>query len=161
MTKESQRFSVRKANGGDSLGILDCLRAAFEQYRQHYTTAGFLDTVLTAAALQKRFEIMTIFVALDVQQKISGTIACNALGAEGHLRGMAVLPHLRGAGIAELLLRSAEEELRSKECKRVTLDTTEPLQRAMRFYQKQGYQRSGKVTDFFGMPLIECEKILR
>jgi hypothetical protein len=42
----------------------------------------------------------------------------------------------------------------------VSLDTTEPLRRAMRFYERNGYQRSGKVTDFFGMTLIEYIKEL-
>jgi hypothetical protein len=40
------------------------------------------------------------------------------------------------------------------------LDTTEPLQRAMGFYEKHGYRRSGKVSDFFGMPLVEYQKVL-
>jgi GNAT superfamily N-acetyltransferase len=72
-----------------------------------------------------------------------------------------VLPSLRGGGIAEQLLSRAESELRLRQCKRITLDTTGPLQRAMRFYEKCGYRRSGKIADFFGMPLIEYEKVLR
>jgi hypothetical protein len=35
-----------------------------------------------------------------------------------------------------------------------------PLEAAMRFYEKHGYHRSGKIGDFFGMPLIEYEKQL-
>ena len=38
--------------------------------------------------------------------------------------------------------------------------TTEPLERAMRFYEKHGYRRSGRVTDFFGMTLHEWVKSL-
>jgi hypothetical protein len=30
----------------------------------------------------------------------------------------------------------------------------------MRFYEREGYRRSGTVTDFFGMPLFEYVKIL-
>jgi hypothetical protein len=40
----------------------------------------------------------------------------------------------------------------------VTLDTTAPLVRAIRFYERHGYVRSGAVTDFFGMPLYEFRK---
>ena len=43
-------------------------------------------------------------------------------------------------------------------CQRIALDTTQPLERAMRFYEKNGYQRSGKVSDLFGMPLVEYVK---
>ncbi len=71
---------------------------------------------------------------------------------------MAVRPEWQGTGVAAQLLRHVESELRVKKCSRVTLDTTEPLRRAMRFYERNGYQRSGEVSDFFGMPLIEYIK---
>ena len=140
-------------------GILECLREAFEEFRSRYTLEGFLDTVLTAETLQERFGKMSVFVAVNSVNQVVGTIACNVLGSgEGHLRGMAVLLSMRGNGVAAQLLRLAETELRSRGCARVTLDTTEPLQQAMRFYEKNGYRRSGRVSDFFGMPLIEYQK---
>jgi ribosomal protein S18 acetylase RimI-like enzyme len=57
---------------------------------------------------------------------------------------MAVLPSMHGSGIASQLLSRAESELHQRKCTRITLDTTEPLLRAMRFYEKHGYRRSGK-----------------
>ena len=51
-----------------------------------------------------------------------------------------------------------EKHLRNQCCTRITLDTTEPLQRAIHFYEKNNYRRTGKVTDFFGMLLIEYAK---
>ena len=59
------------------------------------------------------------------------------------------------------MLRAAEAELRDNKCARITLDTSEPLQRAMCFYEKNGYRRSGRITDFFGMPLFEYIKMLQ
>ena len=73
---------------------------------------------------------------------------------------MAVLPECHGQGIAKELLATAEEELRLLGCTRVTLNTTEPLRRAVHFYEKNGYRASGKIRDFFGMPLYEREKPL-
>ena len=73
---------------------------------------------------------------------------------------MAVLPKWHRGGIAERLLQSAEAELAAKGCARVTLDTTEPLRRAMGFYEKHGYVTSGRTTDFFGMVLHEYVKEL-
>ena len=159
--QSSQMISIRKAASKDAGQILACLRAAFEDYRRQYTPEGFLDTVLTPETLQDRLVAMIVFVAVNDSGEIAGTIACNLVSAEeGHLRGMAVFPSLRGRGIAGQLLRHAEEELRSRKCKRITLGATEPLQRAMRFYEKHGYRRSGKMTDFFGMPLVEYQKVL-
>jgi len=153
--------SIRRATKEDAAGILACLRAAFEGYRDLYTSAAFLDTVLTPETLKERFEKMAVFVAVSSAQGIIGTIACGvASEEEGHLRGMAVFPSICGTGIAAQLLNQAESELSARGCTRITLDTTEPLKRAMRFYEKHGYCRSGKVSDFFGMSLIEYHKFI-
>jgi GNAT superfamily N-acetyltransferase len=56
------------------------------------------------------------------------------------------------------LLAAIEAHLRVQGCKRITLDTTLPLEPAMKFYEKNGYHRSGNIQDFFGMPLIEYAK---
>ena len=157
----SSTITIRKAVSTDAPGILDCLRIAFEPFRSSYTAEAFTDTVLTDEAIHQRLTSMCIFVAVNEAGDIVGTIGCSVIGGnEGHLRGMAVLPEWQGRGIAEKLLRTAEAELGAGKCSRITLDTTEPLQRAMRFYERHGYRRSGKVTDFFGMPLHEYVKSL-
>jgi ribosomal protein S18 acetylase RimI-like enzyme len=152
--------SIGRATSNDSAGILDCLSAAFEPYRDKYTPGAYLNTVLTAGTVRKRMDEMAVFVA-KYSDVVVGTIACQAVGnGEGHLRGMAVLPKGRGAGVAQRLLEAAEEELRQMRCTMVTLDTTEPLKRAIRFYEKNGYRPTGKVQDFFGMALYEYSKSL-
>jgi len=89
-----------------------------------------------------------------------GTIGATVRGAEGHLRGMAVVPSSQGHGVAQDLLDTAEAELIAAGCSIVTLDTTAPLARAIRFYERNGYTRSGVVSDFFGMRLYEFRKVL-
>lgn len=103
-----------------------------------------------------------VFVAVNQSDvSVIGTVACNVNHPhEGHLRGMAILAAWQGTGIAQQLLQHAEDELRLLKCSRVTLDTTEPLKRAIQFYKRNGYQPSGRVTDFYGMPLFEYEKNL-
>lgn len=104
---------------------------------------------------------MCLFVAEAERGEIVGTLACHVInGDEGHLRGMAILPGWQGRGVAARLLRSAEFELQDRKCVRVTLYTSEPLKRATRFYLKNGYSRSGRVKDSFGMPLFEYVKPL-
>ncbi len=73
---------------------------------------------------------------------------------------MAVLPQWQGRGTAKELLEAAESQARAAGCTRVTLDTTAPLQRAVRFYEKNGYRATGVVGDFFGMPLYQYGKEL-
>ena len=156
-------FSIRRATLEDAAGILECLRLAFEPYRKMYSPEGFRDTVLTPDTLPKRLQTMSVFVAVNARNEIIGTIGCAPLpenASEGHIRGMAVLPEWQGAQIALRLLAAAEQILRSAGCRRASLDTTAPLERAIRFYTKHGYRASGKVGDFFGMPLYEYVKDL-
>jgi ribosomal protein S18 acetylase RimI-like enzyme len=161
MPSPEDNIAIRRARAADAGGILRCLAAAFEPYRSSYTPGAYLDTVLTPEAIQQRFASMQVLVAAAAGDQIVGTIACAMESAEeGHLRGMAVLPQWLGRGIAGKLLRAAEAHLARQGCSRITLDTTEPLERAMRFYEKHGYRRSGKTTDFYGMPLHEYWKKL-
>ncbi|HKR28154.1 MAG TPA: GNAT family N-acetyltransferase [Acidobacteriaceae bacterium] len=152
-------FEIRPAAERDANGILDCLAAAFEPYRVAYTAGASADTVLDPASLRQRMSGMTVFVA-EMENHIIGTIASSAQKPTGHLRGMAVLPGRQGTGVAGALLAAAEDYLRQSGCTRVTLDTTEPLQRAIRFYTRHGYAATGHITDFFGMRLHEYTKAL-
>jgi ribosomal protein S18 acetylase RimI-like enzyme len=153
--------AIRKATIEDVAGILECLRAAFAPYESRYTPGAYRDTVLTSDTLRERLACMSIFVAVTPRGEVIGTIACQVTGSdEGHLRGMAILPHCQGSGIADALLAAAEQELRNADCSRVTLDTVEPLQRAIRFYERHSYHPSGRARDFYGMPLYEYIKPL-
>jgi len=152
-------FTIRRAAFNDGEAILACLAAAFTPYRNSYTRAAFTDTVLDPRSVQERLREMCVFVAVS-EGNVVGTVACTASGEEGHLRGMAVLPDWQGSGVASALLQAAEAEIRNQRCTRVTLDTTEPLARAMRFYARHGFTLSGRVSDFFGMPLHEWVKFL-
>ena len=152
---------IRRATPADAAAVLDCLREAFEPYRAQYTPDGFADTVLSPQTLAHRMATMTVFVAVDAAEQVIGTIACHRSSErEGHLRGMAVLSSAQGQGIAAALIRAAEAELFGSGCERITLDTTKVLHRAMRFYESQGYARTGVISDFFGMELIEWAKSL-
>ena len=153
--------AIRKATSADAQGILDCLRLAFEPHRERYTPAGYADTVLGPATIHERLAAMTVLVATSEGGETIGTIACHAgAGGEGHIRGMAVHPTWQGTGVAQRLLDAALADLRARGCARVTLDTTEPLRRAIRFYERNGFRPTGVVGDFFGMPLFEYARAL-
>ncbi len=156
-------YRIRRAGDEDASAVLQCLHIAFAPYKNLYSPQGFADTTLTHDTVHQRIAAMKVFVAEEEQGGVIGTIACNVVagsGDEGHIRGMAVLPAWQGHGVAEALLAAVEGELRDRGCRRITLDTTAPLQRAIRFYERNGFRASGNVGDFFGMPLYEYVKYL-
>jgi ribosomal protein S18 acetylase RimI-like enzyme len=153
--------TIRKAQPQDAPAIAECLASAFAPFRSQYTTGAFTDTVLNAEGVLHRMTHMIIHVAVSAGGEIVGTVATAVVDHIGHLRGMAVRPQWQGHAIAEQLLSEAEDDMRAAECSRVTLDTTAPLERAIRFYQRHGYVPTGRVTDFFGMPLHEYDKRLQ
>ena len=155
--KNLGEMCIRPAQAGDEGGILQCLAAAFEPYRADYTLEAYADTVLDRSALAVRMQHMHVLVASSAG-KIVGTVAGSMAEREGHLRGMAVLPELRGSGLAAALLTEIEIWLKNRGCKRITLDTTLPLNAAIKFYENNGYKRSGRLEDFFDMPLVEYVK---
>lgn len=152
-------MQIRAARANDASAILACLATTFEEFRGQYTAGAFADTVLDAETIRRRMHEMSVLLAI-VEGRVVGTISWSANAAEGHLRGMAVLPECQGRGVASALLRAAEQELLECGCTCVTLDTTEPLTRAIQFYESHGYARSGRTFDFFGMRLHEYRKAL-
>jgi len=150
---------IRDAGRADAAAIAFCLHEAFAPYQSAYTPLAFADTVPTVEQVLVRLERMTVLVA-TADGKIVGTISATANGEQGHLRGMAVLPEWRGTGTAAQLLAAIETWLRARGSREVTLDTTEPLKSAISFYERHGYSHSGRVSDFFGMRLVEYSKRL-
>lgn len=152
---------IRKAQPCDAAAIAECLESAFAPFRDQYTVGAFADTVLNPQGVLDRIAHMTIYAAVAPDGQIIGTVACAVTGQIGHIRGMAVLPGWHGRNIALQLLHRAEDNIRAAGCHRITLDTTAPLKRAIRFYERHGFVPSGKISDFFGMPLHEFVKQLQ
>ena len=154
-----QSFTIRRATLADCAAILECLLTAFVPHRESYTPEAFSDTVLTRDTFRHRLSDMSIVVATSSSGEVVGTVAYKVLeNGEGHLRGMAVNPEWHGSGLSASLLETAENELSKAGCKTITLDTTDSLNRAIRFYEKNGFRPTGKIGCFFGMPLIEFSK---
>jgi predicted N-acetyltransferase YhbS len=153
--------SIRKAEPADSPAILECLQEAFAPYCGAYTPGAYRDTVVGPDELANRMAAMCVFVAANDLGQVIGTVACYLVGPEeGHIRGMAVRPGWHGLDVAAQLIQSVESQLRTRGCSRISLDAALPLQRAMRFYEKHGFRRSGRISDFFGMEMAEYIKAL-
>jgi GNAT superfamily N-acetyltransferase len=154
-------FDVRRATADDAEGILACLAEAFEPYRPAYTPRAYAATVLTPRTLSRRLRSMAIWVAVDRERTVIGTVAVKPVSTgHAHLRGMAVRAEHQGKGVAAALLNAALDRAQAEGRLRVTLETTEPLRRAARFYLHHGFRRTGHHRWWGGMKLIHFERDL-
>jgi GNAT superfamily N-acetyltransferase len=158
----NDEYVIRQATMDDASAIQKVLLAAFEQYKDYYNQEAFFDTVLKNEKVRERLNNMKVYVAVDKTGKITATIGWQKIrDEEGHIRGMAVHPKRQGMNSpAKKLLTHVEAEAKSEGCKIMTLDTTQVLLRAHKFYKKNGYKETGKKTYWFGHIIYEFAKEL-
>jgi len=161
MVTATRSVRIRIATEADVPEIVHCLHSAFAPYRRAYTPKACTATVLTQPMARRRLRSMTVWVAVGGDGRVVGTIAAKATGRHhGHLRGMAVLPGFQGKGIASALLASAIAHARKQGQRNVTLETTEPLERATLFYLRHGFRRTGRTRRWGGMRLVGFERTI-
>ena len=155
-----REFKIRLAEYQDAKEIHEVILSAFDEYRHYYTPEGFADTVMSEETTIERTKEMSLYVAVDQEGLIIGTIGWQKVSTdEGHIRGMAVIPKRQGkTSPAATLLKTVEDDARSKGCNILTLDTTKVLKRAQNFYKKHGFKKTGKTGDFFGSIIYEYAK---
>lgn len=72
------------------------------------------------------------------------------------IKRMYVEPATRGSGVAVLILRALEEAARRAEVRTLLLETGTEQPDAMRFYEREGYQRIDNFGPYRGEPLSVC-----
>lgn len=154
-------WTLRRATEADVPGLLRCLSEAFEPFRSRYTAGAYEDTTLTEETARERLRAMRVWVATDAAATIRGTAAWTVgPGNTGHLREMAVAPTWQGTGLAQRLLECVVSDALGASVRTMTLETTAPLARAVRFYRRNGFRPTEQVRDYFGMPLYEYARAL-
>ena len=151
-------FQIRRAVETDALEIALLLHTAFVEYKSLYTPGGFAATVLTPEQVVTRMREGTVWVVLH-DDLVVATGAAVQRDAGLYIRGMAVAPEWRGARIGELLLAEVQRFAKETGAHRLCLSTTPFLARAIRLYEKWGFQRTTEGPhDLFGTPLFTMEK---
>jgi ribosomal protein S18 acetylase RimI-like enzyme len=160
MKQKPSQIEVRMAGAEDASAVAAVLKRAFIEYRESYTQDGFIATVLTKDKVETHMTEGPMWVALD-SEEIVGTVAAVSQGEVLYVRSMGIVPKARGKRIGELLLKNVEAFAMAHRHKRMTLSTTPFLSRAIRLYERFGFQRSDAgPADLFGTPLFTMTKKL-
>lgn len=158
---EPNSLVIRSATPEDIPAVASALLAAFAEYEPIYTPGGFAATTPTSDQIRNRFDDGPVWVAL-VDGAVVGTVAA-VLRDEAtlYVRSMAVLPAARGRNIGGLLLGRVTTFALEHGCNRLLLSTTPFLARAIRLYEREGFQRvEDGPHDLFGTPLFAMTKTL-
>ncbi len=142
----------------DSEAIAAVLTASFVEHESSYTQHAYAATVPTVEEIKKRFDEGKIWVALS-DEEIVGTVSVVRKKDSLYIRSMAILPEARGKRIGERLLKEIEDYAVAHTYRKLYLNTTPFLKRAIRLYEKSGFVRCGS-DDLFGTPLLTMEKSL-
>ncbi len=160
MAELGESVIVRRAVAEDAAAIASILQEAFVEFRPLYTPQGFSATALSTDEVLARMQEGPAWVSLW-EDSICGTAAAVARGEALYIRGMAVLPSVRGKGAGELLLREVEAFATEHGYATLLLSTTPFLDSAIRLYERFGFHRTADgLSDLFGTPLFTMEKKL-
>jgi GNAT superfamily N-acetyltransferase len=153
-------MKVRNGVPGDAAAIALVLYQSFAEFRPLYTPGGFAATAIGAEEVMIRLSEGPVWVALW-KDSICGTVAALARDGALYVRGMAVLPEVRGKGAGEALLKQVEVFATAHGHQTLLLTTTPFLESAIRLYERFGFYRiTGSSADLFGTPLFTMEKKL-
>lgn len=155
---QKEKPSLRIAAPEDSGTVAAVLAESFAEYQSSYTPGAFAATVPTVDEIKKRFGEGTMWVAV-IGDKIVGTASVVPKNDSLYVRSMAIRPEARGNRIGERLLKEIEDYAVARNYRRLFLNTTPFLERAIRLYEKFGFVRCGE-DDLFGTPLWTMEKSL-
>jgi len=153
-------IEIRLAESRDAPAIATLLADSFAEYKSLYTSEGYAATAITSEQVANRISEGPVWVAL-ADESVAGTVSVVVRGESLYVRGMAVRPSARGQRIGERLLAQVERFAESNGIRRLFLSTTPFLDRAIRLYERQGFQRTDQGShDLYGTPLFTMEKFL-
>jgi ribosomal protein S18 acetylase RimI-like enzyme len=143
---------IRRANQRDAAAIELLIRESFHEHEPAYTPEAFDLATPREHEIEKRIKEWAVWVAVRVNV-IVGTISAYSEGSSLHIRSMAVHPSMRGQGIEKLLLGRVEDFAFANDYKRLLLNTTPFMNRAIRLYERFGFEFNGTEQNWFGTRL--------
>jgi GNAT superfamily N-acetyltransferase len=156
----TRQIQIRRAGPDDAAAVAVLLYDSFTEYKALYTDEGFAATTPGKERIEARIHEGPVWVA-SRDGTMVGSVSAVARGGAVYIRGMAVLPAVRGSGTGSALLQEVESWAAAEGVTAIFLSTTPFLESAIRLYEKFGFQRTiDGPFDLFGTPLFTMEKTL-
>ncbi|MEX2588363.1 MAG: GNAT family N-acetyltransferase [Actinomycetota bacterium] len=147
---DGRRIAIRPARAADARGWIDLLRTISQEDR--YILLEEITTSRRELARIFRFGSWTsesaAIVAAASDRVIGQLTTTRNRNIQRHTAeiGMSVLAPYRGMGIGEALIKGAEQWARAFAVEKLCLNVVPDNTRAIRFYEKVGFQKEGYRT---------------
>ncbi len=138
----STEMRAREVRATDVPPVIDLVRDVLAEFGLRFGEGSGTDEELTRLPASYLEQGGGFWVAVDAADTIVGTCGVFPVG-EGifELRKMYLRPETRGTGAGQLLFDTCLGFVRSREAKRIVLDTTHDMRRAIAFYERNGFVR--------------------
>ncbi len=134
--------TVREIRAADLPQVVDLVRDVLAEFGLRFGEGSGTDEEVTRLPASYIEHGGAFWVAVDRASTILGTCGVFPVG-EGtyELRKMYLRPEARGTGAGQLLFDACLVFVRSRGAKRLVLDTTHDMKRAIAFYARNGFVR--------------------
>ena len=99
----------------------------------------------------KLSEFADLFYLFDREKMIANAAVYLNHGKNGYISSFAILPEYQGKGMGRKLFLAVNREARKRGITQIGLEVFETNKRAIRFYEKQGFQITGQKAQWFEM----------
>jgi [ribosomal protein S18]-alanine N-acetyltransferase len=153
---------IRPATIADIEKIHYVLSEAFKPYKKHYTKEAYNATVLSTDTLVKRITDpeLYVLVALFKDKIVGTTTGYNETKDCLHISTMAVDPQYQKKGVGYKLLEYICSIARENKVQRISLESYEPLKRAIAIYENYGFKKTNNKRTYHGIEIFEMIKLL-
>jgi ribosomal-protein-alanine N-acetyltransferase len=151
---------IRLARATEAKEIHQILSEAFEPYRPSYTAEAYSVTVPSPREIEQRIrDPRTDVLVAALHDEVIGTVTVHEKAEnELHAGSMAVNPNFQGQGIGQRLLEEVERLARERSRPTISLESFEPLTKAIALYERYGFERTGKERPYHGITIFEMRK---
>lgn len=147
--KRGSEVTMNDIYKGFSIGFSDYmikLQLSEEEFEKRFFGPEGNSLELTLVAFDGKVPVAVLLGGIRHWEGIK-TIRCGAL---------AVHPDYRGLGISQALMRLHGEDFKENKCHRMSLEVIKGNDRALKFYEKEGYIKTGSLKYYH----VEAEKLL-
>ena len=147
---------IRKCTDDDIPALYAIINDAAQAYKGVIPADRWHEPYMPMDELSQEIRDGVQFWGYESDGELIGVMGMQDKGDVALIRHAYVKTARRNRGVGTNLLRHLERMT----TKPILIGTWADATWAIRFYEKNGYRLSGKVTDFFGMPLYEYVKPL-